>query len=420
MTASVDASRALAERFLAALAANDPAAYAAILAEDAGLRLYGAEQGEALRPRRRVIERLLAEWDRWPDARLEPLTITPSPERAVVEFRVQATDPASGRYAEHYRAAILAVADGGVTMIDLYAPAPLPSAPRGDWIAPATLTAAEVDAVIDRARYSFDMRAYMPPDFRGSLGMRDTEGGSGEGAHPGNNFVGGARWTEAEADARIASIIERYRARESGFNWWVGPGDTPADLGERLERHGLALAGVASKMVKLGLDDLDAIPTNPRLAIERLDGTDPAALEAAYHVMAVGFNWPPEIVERARAEDRLRYQNAKLQREEFNYLARLDGQPVGAARLNLRGGVAYLGGAATLPAYRGQRIYSTLLRHRLEVARDRGYHLALIDAEPMSRRVVVRYGFVERGHTRIYGWMPVMDLDVIRSLVPQD
>jgi hypothetical protein len=44
----------------------------------------------------------------------------------------------------------------------------------------------------------------------------------------------------------------------------------------------------------------------------------------------------------------------------------------------------------------------------------------LIDAEPMSRRVVVRYGLVERGKTHIYGWMPVMDLEVIRSLVPQD
>jgi hypothetical protein len=420
MTDQTEATRALAERFIGALAANDAAAYEAILAEDAGLRRYGAEQGEAHRPRRRVVERLLSEGRAWPDARLETLTITANAERAVVEFRVQATDPASGRYAEYQRAAVLTVAAGCVAMIDLYAPAPMPSAPRGGWIAQATLSDAEVDAVIDRARYAVDYRRGVPPDFRGALGMRETEGASGEGPHPGSNFVGGARWTEAEADDRIAAVIERYRARQAGFQWWVGPCDTPADLGQRLERQGLALAGTASKMVKVGLDDLDAIPANPRVTVERLDGTDPAALAAAYHVVAIGFNLPPEAVEQMRAEDQARYQDAQNQKEEYSYLARLGGEPAGVARLLLRAGVAYLGGAATLPEFRGQRVYSTLLRHRLEVARDHGYHLALIDAEPMSRRVVVRYGFVERGITRIYGWMPVMDLDVIRSLVPQD
>jgi hypothetical protein len=418
MAEVTETTRTLAERFMAALAANNAAAYEAVLSDDAGLRLYGAEQSEAHRPRRRVVERLRAEWSAWPDARLETLTMTAGPERAVVEFRVQATDPASGRYAEYHRAAVLTVEAGCVSMVDLYAPGPIPSAPRGDWIAPATLGDAEMDAVIDRARYAVDYRRSLPPDFRGALGMRGTEGGSG--THPASNFVGGARWTETEADARIAEVIERHRARQTGFQWRVSPFDTPADLGERLERHGLVLAGAAAKMVKLGLDDLDAIPTNPRVAAERLDGSDQAALEASYHVMAVGFNWPPEMVAWARAEDRAHYQDARLQQEEYNYLARLDGEPAGVARLLLQAGVAYLGGAATLPEFRGRRVYSTLLRRRLEVARDRGYHLALIDAEPMSRRVVARYGFVERGQTKIYGWMPVMDLDVIRSLVPQD
>ena len=79
-----------------------------------------------------------------------------------------------------------------------------------------------------------------------------------------------------------------------------------------------------------------------------------------------------------------------------------------------------LGGAATLHEYRGRHLYSSLLRHRLEDARDRGYHLATIDAEPMSRRVVSRYGFTEHAKSYIYGWMPVMDEKVVRSLVPDD
>jgi predicted N-acetyltransferase YhbS len=81
--------------------------------------------------------------------------------------------------------------------------------------------------------------------------------------------------------------------------------------------------------------------------------------------------------------------------------------------------VAYLGGAATLPEFRGQHIYSTLVRLRLEEARARGYHLAVINAEPLSRPIVMRCGFKEYALSYIYGWMPVIDVDVIKSLVPQ-
>jgi hypothetical protein len=55
----------------------------------------------------------------------------------------------------------------------------------------------------------------------------------------------------------------------------------------------------------------------------------------------------------------------------------------------------------------------------MEAAQARGYHLAAINAEPMSRRIVKRYGFKEYARMYIYGWMPVMDVEVIKSLVPQ-
>jgi hypothetical protein len=39
---------------------------------------------------------------------------------------------------------------------------------------------------------------------------------------------------------------------------------------------------------------------------------------------------------------------------------------------------------------------------------------------PGARRVVARYGFKEYACTFVYGWMPMMDMDVIRSLVPDE
>ena len=115
--------------------------------------------------------------------------------------------------------------------------------------------------------------------------------------------------------------------------------------------------------------------------------------------------------------DRMR--NPNLREREVHYLARLDGQPVAFSQLILDGGVAYLGGAATLPEFRGQHVYSTLVRRRLEEARARGYHLVVINAGPLSRPVVARCGFKEYARSYIYGWMPVIDLNVIKSLVPQ-
>ncbi len=68
----------------------------------------------------------------------------------------------------------------------------------------------------------------------------------------------------------------------------------------------------------------------------------------------------------------------------------------------------------------GAFVYSTLLRRRLKQAHARAYHIAAIHAEPMPRRVVARYGFKQYGRIHTYAWMPVVDLDVIRTLVSED
>ena len=412
-------TREIAQQFLQALAANSDSALEAVLADDAGLRLMGPDGLEAFRPRERVAARLRSEWLDRPDARLECLSTLVEGERAAVEFRIQATDPASGRYLEQIRAAYLTVTGGRVGMIDLYCPAPVPSAHRKDWIAPATLSDEAIDRVLEEQPYSFDVREPLPPKMDGRISLRRFQESSG-GAHPGSNQFGGTRWTEQEADAEIEAVIEAHRQRGLGFVWYVFPHDTPADLGQRLERHGLMLAGTAAVMVRAGLDELDTIPVNPDARVVRIDFANAEQVEAALRIGAAGFNWPPEQIPEWREHLTEQDRNPHLHETEIPYLAYLDGQPAGIARLSLRAGLAYLSGAATLPELRSRKVYSTLLRHRLQVAHSRGYHLASVQAEPMSRRVLSRYGFKEYARTQLYAWMPVMDPAVIRSLVPDD
>ncbi len=406
----------LAQRFLAALAANDAAQYEAVLSEDAALRLGRWDGGELHRPRQRVVQRFLDEWSAWPDPSLETFTLMAEGDKVALEYRIQATE--NDRLVEHNRSAFLTIKDNQIHIIDLYCIEPIPSARRKGWIAPATMTEAELQRLFESMLRSSDPREWIAPDESSRYSLRSGMGGSGK-VHPASNFVGGVRWTAEEADRKIAEIIAYHRERNIGFQWWVTPYDTPADLRERLERQGLVLAGDAATMARLGLDHLDDIPRNPKVTIDLLDGYDEEAIDAFGNITMICFHWPREQIDERRPGWVERMRDPKLREEETTYLARLNGQPVGYGRLQLRGGVAYLGGAATLPEFRGQHVYSTLVRLRLEEARTRGYQLAVINAEPLSRPIAARCGFKEYARTYIYAWMPVIDVDVIKSLVPQ-
>lgn len=411
-------SKGVAEKFLQAITTNDPLKYEEILTEDAGIRIGRWDGAEAYRPRHRVIERLREEWSSWHNARLLTHNIIADEQHAAVEFRIQATENA--RYVEHNRAAFLVLKEGKIQIIDLYCPEPIPSARREDeWIAPATLTDDELLRLFETFEYQFDVREWLPPNIGGKLSQRLLWTGSGD-AHPGSNRVGDVRWGAEEADQRIEQIIAYYRERNAGFTWFTGPFDSPTDLNSRLEQHGLVLAGDQALMVRSSLNSLEDIPSNPNVEIELLDGSNDESIEASVQVMAKCFHFTPEQVEERRPAFFDRIKNPEFRKWEVSYLARLDGKPTAGARLILRGGIAYLGGASTLPEYRGRKIYSTLLRRRLEIARERRYEIAAIHAEPMSRRIVSKFGFKELARYYLYGWMPVIDMEVIRSLVPDE
>lgn len=76
-------------------------------------------------------------------------------------------------------------------------------------------------------------------------------------------------------------------------------------------------------------------------------------------------------------------------------VARLGDEPVGAATLSIRDGLAMLGGMSTLPSARRRGVQSALIRHRLARAADQGCDLALCTADPgsTSERNLLRHGF---------------------------
>jgi GNAT superfamily N-acetyltransferase len=76
-------------------------------------------------------------------------------------------------------------------------------------------------------------------------------------------------------------------------------------------------------------------------------------------------------------------------------LARVDGEPAGTGSLVIDGGVGWLSGDSTLPRYRRRGVQQAIQRHRLQLARDAGCDLAVIEATPggASQRNTERLGF---------------------------
>lgn len=412
----VDVS-ALAKKYTDALAAQDSAALEGQLAEQVMLRRWQADGLLRLRGRNRVVEYFQAEWANWSNAKFSLASSIVSENKTALEYRYQVVE--HGRLIECNRAEFVTFADDLIQSIDTYLPEAIPSGPRGETPI-VDIDESQVNVLLDSLRFSYDLRGWMSPDMQSVVSLRGSYFASSQ-PHPGVNFVYGARWNEQDADALIEKQIDVFRARGLGFCWYVSPLDTPRDLGERLVAHGLVLAGHAATMVRIGLDSVAEIPINPELDVITVPQDRPDLYDEALEVGASGFSFPPQAMERMRNNWRERAQKPELAKLERTYLARLNGKAVGYAVMQMESGThAYLGGAATLPEFRGRKVYSTLLRKRLEDARALGFQLATIDAEPMSRRVVTRYGFKEYGKVSIYAWMPVIDMNIIKQLVPDE
>ena len=77
------------------------------------------------------------------------------------------------------------------------------------------------------------------------------------------------------------------------------------------------------------------------------------------------------------------------------YLARIDGQPVATADISWLADerAAFLGGALTLPQFRGRGAYRTLVHRRWQDAVEQGRPVLVTQSEPMSQPILLRLGF---------------------------
>ena len=170
------------------------------------------------------------------------------------------------------------------------------------------------------------------------------------------------------------------------------------DLEKHLVAHGLTFSaggtGMAADLMTLQED----LPTPTGLRIVPVE--DRETLEKWIHVASIGFG----ISDRSESRWCDLFADLVFEMPLRNYLAVLNGQPVGTSQLFLSGGVAGIYNVTCLPETRQQGVGAAITLAPLLEARKMGYRISILQASDLGYRVYRRLGFQEYGKLIIYLW----------------
>ena len=194
--------------------------------------------------------------------------------------------------------------------------------------------------------------------------------------------------TEANADEAIREEVRFFESIGQNFEWKLYDYDQPHDLKERLASVGFAVGEAEAIMVL----DLAAAPDSlwqpVPPTVRRI--TDPAKLVDVQAIEEEVWNenssWVVEYL-----GDTLR----RLPEWMSVYAVYVDGQPASAAWVYFspQSQFASLWGGSTVSRYRKQGHYTALLAVRAQEARARHVRYLTVDASPMSRPILEKFGF---------------------------
>jgi GNAT superfamily N-acetyltransferase len=204
---------------------------------------------------------------------------------------------------------------------------------------------------------------------------------------------------EANADRVIAEQIAYYQQLGQNFEWKTYDHDTPGDLKDRLSAQGFQ-AEEPEALLVLDIDTAPAILLQPVTHdVRRI--TNPDQLEEVRRIKEQTQGEPLDWLIPALGDDLINDPD-----HLSVYIAYAEGVPVSAAWISFhdRSQFAGLWGGSTLAEYRGRGFYTALLAARLQEARQRGVRFLTIDASPMSRPIVEKYGFQFLTITQPFMW----------------
>lgn len=208
---------------------------------------------------------------------------------------------------------------------------------------------------------------------------------------------------EGDPDAVVTDTLGSFAARSVECMWVVHPSARPADLGDRLRRHGLALVERVTGM------SLDVGPSaGDELAADdggvRYRAVDDDRSRSAYEDLIMAY-W--EIAEEHR--DVVARLNAYWGPEQgvHRFLGWDGDRAIAKGFVIADGERAGIYGMSVLPEARGRGVASALTRRLVEHARSLGCSRVVLHSSEMAAGVYARAGFVARCTLDVYATAPL-------------
>jgi len=193
---------------------------------------------------------------------------------------------------------------------------------------------------------------------------------------------------ESNVDDVIREQISFFESIGQQFEWKVYDYDRPSDLKERLESYGF-IAEEAEAILVLNLEEVPGLLEQPvQQNVQRI--ADPEKLSVVLGIQE--RVWQEDF---SMLGNYLRETLSNYPERMSVYVAYIDGQPASAAWIYfpVNSQFASLWGGSTLSEFRKQGLYTALLAVRAQEAKARQVRFLTVDASPMSRPILEKFGF---------------------------
>jgi len=201
------------------------------------------------------------------------------------------------------------------------------------------------------------------------------------------NYVIGAHFEKENLSARVSHILELYDEGKHPFSWWVGDSDTPNALKKELAAQGLSPKEEDVGM-SLNLDQASLARRLPELTIKRALGK--VELQHFATIFASIGGYPRYYEELLSQIPPVLYSDgAPLEM----YVGYLEGVPVVTGILVLHANVGGIYFVMTHPDFRKRGLGTEMMISMLLRAKDRGYHLATLQASASGKSLYEKLGF---------------------------
>jgi GNAT superfamily N-acetyltransferase len=215
--------------------------------------------------------------------------------------------------------------------------------------------------------------------------VRELAGGVSAVTRPGSplNKIIGIGFGDTIDDGALTAVEADWRERREPVRVELATLATPS-VGAMLTARGYRLHGYENVLALSVASPTPAERTAIEVELVRA-GDDAAWLEA----VITGFAHPDgtgvtsEVVPREALAPIM--EDFRLAPGMTRCLARIDGEPAGAANVRFDAGIAQLCGATTLPRFRRRGVQRALLDARLAWAREAGCDIAVIATAPGSQ-----------------------------------